>query len=132
MELTRERAATLFNIGTATLDRARQLIAEADARVVDLVARGVLSLNAALESHQDLSALAAEQEAQGVVDPDFEALAKEIDRLKRTNTSCARTTRIWNQRGRTSNAQARVYADELERTKGLAKAQAQIEAAGKG
>ena len=131
--ITRERAATLFNVGARTIDQARQLINEADARVVDLVARGVLSLNAALESHQQLSALAAEQEAQGVVDPDFAALAKEIDRLKRTNTKLRKTNAELKAAGTDNNAQARAYADELERTRvELAKAQARIEAADKG
>lgn len=131
--VSRERAATLFNIGTATLDRARQLIAEADPRVVDLVARGVLTLNAALESHQQLSALAAEQEAQGVVDPDFEALAKEIDKLKRTNAKLRQTNKALEAAGTDRNEQARAYADELERTRAeLAQTQARIEAADKG
>jgi ParB-like chromosome segregation protein Spo0J len=130
--VSRERAATLFNVGTATLDRARQLINEADARVVDLVARGVLSLNAALESHRQLAALAAEQEAQGMA-PDFEALAKEIDRLKRTNAKLRATNKALEAAGADGNAQAAVYADELERTRAeLAKAQARIEAADKG
>lgn len=115
--LTCERAAALFNVGIATLHRARQLINEADGRVVDLVARGVLSLNAALESHQQLSALAAEQEAQGVVDPDFEVLAKEIDKLKRTNSKLRQTNKALAAAGTDRNAQARAYAEELERTK---------------
>jgi ParB-like chromosome segregation protein Spo0J len=131
-DLSRERAATLFNVGTATLDRARQLINEADARVVDLVARGALSLNAALDSHHQLSALAAEQEAQGV-DPDFTALAAEIDRLKRTNSKLRASNKALEAAGTDQNAQARAYADELERTRAeLAKAQARIEAADKG
>lgn len=131
-DLTRERAAALFNVGARTIDQARQLIAEADGRVVDLVARGVLTLNAALESHHQLSALAAEQEAQGV-DPDFEALAKEIDRLKRTNAKLRQTNKALESAGADRNAQARVYADELQHIKAeLAKAQAQIEAANKG
>lgn len=131
-DLSRERAATLFNVGTATLDRARQLINEADARVVDLVARGVLSLNAALESHHQLSALAAEQEAQGV-NPDFAALASVIDRLKRTNAKLRQTNKALEAAGTDRNAQARAYADELERTRvELANAKARIEAADKG
>lgn len=130
--VSRERAAALFNVGTATLDRARQLISEADHRVIDLVARGVLSINAALESHQQLSALAAEQEAQGVT-PDFADLAKEIDRLKRTNAKLRKTNKALETAGTDRNEQARVYAEELERTKAeLAKAQARLEAADKG
>ncbi len=132
-DLTRERAATLFNVGARTIDQARQLIAEADPRVVDLVASGVLTINAAMESHQQLSALAAEQEAQGVVDPDFEALAREIDKLKRTNAKLRQTNKALEAAGADQNQQARVYADELERTRAeLAKAQARNEAADKG
>lgn len=131
-DLTRERAAALFNVGARTVDQARQLIAEADTRVVDLVARGVLSLNAALESHHQLSALAAEQEAQGV-DPDFEALAKEIDRLKRTNAKLRKHNKDLEAAGSDQDARARAYAAELERAKAdLAKAQAQLEASDKG
>lgn len=131
--LTREHAAVLFNVGERTVAQARQLIAEADIRVVDLVARGVLTINAALESHQQISALAAEEEARGVVDPDFEVLAKEIDRLKRTNAKLRKTNKALESAGADQNAQARVYAEDLERTKAeLAKAQAQIEAAEKG
>ena len=131
-DLTRERAAALFNVGARTIDQARQLITEADGRVVDLVAMGGLSLNAALESHHQLSALAAAQEAQGV-DPDFAALAKEIDRLKRTNAKLRHTNKALEAAGTDRNAQASAFANELERTKAeLAKAQAQIEAAAKG
>lgn len=130
--VSRERAAALFNVGTATLDRARQLIAEADGRVVDLVARGVLTLNAAIESHQQILTLAAEQEERGLT-PDFEALAKEIDRLKRTNAKLRQTNKALEAAGTNGNAQARAYADELERARAeLAQAQAQLEAADKG
>lgn len=126
------QASTLFNVGERTVDRARQLITDADPRVVDLVARGILSLNAALESHHQLTALAAEQEAQGV-DPDFAALAKEIDRLKRTNSKLRQTNAALKAAGTDGNAQAAVYAGELEKTRAeLAKAQATIEAGAKG
>lgn len=130
--VSRDRAAALFNVGARTVDQARQLIAEADPRVVDLVARGVLTLNAALESHQQLSALAAEKEAQGV-DADFEALAKEIDRLKRANAKLKRANADLEAAGTDRNAQARAYADELTRTRAeLAEARAMLESAGKG
>lgn len=131
-DLTRERAATLFNVGARTVDQARQLIAEADPRVVELVARGVLTLNAALDSHQQLSALAAEQEAQGM-SPDFEALAKEVDRLKRSNAKLRQHNKALEAAGTNQNAQARAYAAELEQTRAeLAKVQAQLEASSRG
>lgn len=131
-DLTRERAAELFNVGARTIDQARQLLAEADERVVDLVARGVLSLNAALESHAQLSALAAEQEAKGV-DANFEALARELDKLKRANAKLKRANAALDAAGSDRNAQARAYAAELERTKAdLAQALARLEATDKG
>ncbi|MBK1720354.1 ParB/RepB/Spo0J family partition protein [Thiocystis violacea] len=132
-DLTRERSAALFNVGVRTIDQARQLIAEADSRVVDLVASGILTLNAALESYQQLSALAAEQEALGVVNPDFAALAKEIDKLKRSNQKLRNHNKALEAAGTDQDARARAYADELERTKAdLARAQAQLEASGRG
>lgn len=73
------------------------------------------------------------QEAQGVVNPDFAALAKEIDKLKRANAKLRAANKALEAAGSDGNAQASVYADELEKTRAeLAKAQAEIEAGGKG
>lgn len=125
-----DRAAELFNVGARTVDRARQLLSDADARVVDLVASGVLTLSTALESHEQLTALATEQEERGV-SPDFEALAKQIAKLKTTNAKL----RTQNKKltAAATNDQAKVYAGQLDELHAEnARLQAQLIAADRG
>ncbi len=73
------------------------------------------------------------RETQGVVNPDFAALAREIDKLKRANTKLRAANKALEAAGTGGNEQAAVYADELEKTRAeLAQAQAAIEAGAKG
>lgn len=72
------------------------------------------------------AAFAAEQTARAA------PVIKEMDKLKQTNARLRMANKVLEEAGTDTNAQARAFADELNRTKAaLAQAQAQVEAASK-
>ncbi|CAK0774323.1 ParB family transcriptional regulator, chromosome partitioning protein [Gammaproteobacteria bacterium] len=91
--VSRDQAAAVFNIGTTQLDRARHLLANANPAMVAMVEKGLVSLNTALETYEDFSQLAkaqVEEPSRDPNEPDYQALAHEIKKLRERNAKLAK------------------------------------------
>ena len=91
--LTLDQASAVFGASTSSVDMARRLLANANPTVVAMVEKGLVSLNTAMETYEEISQLTKVEEkeaSRNPDEPDYQALAHEIKKLRERNAKLAK------------------------------------------
>ena len=132
--VSREQAATIFGVSTTYVDNARHLSANASHAMVAMVEKGLVSLNTAMETYEDFHQLAKTREEEvprNPDEPDYQALAHEIKKLRERNAKLAKDKTSLSEKLNDveSHASTReeILAKSLDETRGeIAKLEEQI------
>ncbi|CAK0772161.1 ParB family transcriptional regulator, chromosome partitioning protein [Gammaproteobacteria bacterium] len=133
--LTLDQASAVFGASTSSVDMARRLLANANSTVVAMVEKGLVSLNTAMETYEEFSQL-AKAEDKGTTrnpgdEPDYQALAHEIKKLRERNAKLAKDKTSLSEKLNDveshASAREKALANSLDETRGeIAKLEEQL------